>query len=412
MSAVNGNAGKTNGALAAAPRRLRIVILGLSITSSWGNGHATTYRSLMRALCARGHEVLFLESDKPWYRAHRDLRHPPFGTVCLYDRLGQLQRRWRGEVRDADLVIIGSYVPDGAAVAKWVREIATGVVAFYDIDTPVTLAALAAGSCEYLTPALVPRFDLYLSFTGGPVLRLLESRYGARAARALYCAVDPDRHRPKPCEPDWELGYLGTYSADRQPTLERLLCGPARAWPEAKFAVAGPLYPPEQRWPANVEHIEHVGPDRHAAFFGRQRFTLNVTRADMIRLGYSPSVRLFEAAACGVPIISDWWPGLATIFTPDREIMVANSAEEVLRYLHDMPEAERLALGARAREHVLANHTAAHRAALLETYVEEVAAPISARRLTMAGNRAAAPAFPGDEAPKKATLDLETAPRR
>jgi spore maturation protein CgeB len=376
MSAANGNR-----RLPASPRRLRIVILGLSITSSWGNGHATTYRSLMRALCSRGHEVLFLECDKPWYRAHRDLRHPPFGTVCLYDRLGQLQRRWRGEVREADLVILGSYVPDGIAVAKWVRQVATGVVAFYDIDTPVTLAALADGSCGYLTPPLVPGFDLYLSFTGGPVLRLLETRYGARAARALYCAVDPDQHRLEPGSPEWQLGYLGTYSADRQPTLARLLCAPAQDWPEAKFAVAGPLYPPELRWPGNVERIEHVAPDRHAAFYGRQRFTLNVTRADMIRLGYSPSVRLFEAAACGVPIISDWWPGLATIFTPGREILVANSAEQVLHYLRDMPESERLALAARARQHVLTSHTAAHRAALLEAYVEEVAASASAPAL-------------------------------
>ena len=384
MTAANGN-----GALPAAPRRLRIVILGLSITSSWGNGHATTYRSLMRALCARGHEVLFLECDKPWYRAHRDLRHPPFGTVCLYDRLGRLQRRWHGAVGSADLVVVGSYVPDGIAVAKWVREVATGIVAFYDIDTPVTLAALADGSCEYLTPALVPRFDLYLSFTGGPALRLLESRYGARAARALYCAVDPDRHRPEPGDPVWELGYLGTYSADRQPTLDRLLCQPARSWSEAKFAVAGPLYPPELRWPANLDRIEHVAPDGHAAFYGRQRFTLNVTRADMIRLGYSPSVRLFEAAACGVPIISDWSAGLATILTPGREILVANSAAEVLRYLRDTPEAERLALAARARQHVLANHTAAHLAEFLEAYVEEVAAPAADRRVAAARGNAA-----------------------
>jgi spore maturation protein CgeB len=407
MSAVNGN-----GALHVPPRRLRIVILGLSITSSWGNGHATTYRSLMRALCARGHEVLFLECDKPWYRANRDLRHPPFGAVCLYSGLDQLQRRWLGEVRQADLVIVGSYVPDGMAVAKWVHEVATGIVAFYDIDTPVTLAALADGSCAYLNPALVPRFDLYLSFTGGPVLRLLESRYGARAARALYCAVDPDQHRPEPAPAQWQLGYLGTYSADRQPSLERLLCRPALAWPEARFAVAGPLYPPDLRWPGNVDRIEHIGPDGHAAFYGRQRFTLNVTRADMIRLGYSPSVRLFEAAACGVPIISDRWPGLATIFTPGREILVADSAAEVLGYLREMPEAERLALADRARRHVLANHTAAHRAALLESYVEKIAAPAFARRLAMASNGSAAAAFGGSDAPDEAPHRLEVVPPR
>jgi spore maturation protein CgeB len=357
--------------LPAATRRLRIAILGLSITSSWGNGHATTYRSLMRALCRRGHEVLFLECDKPWYREHRDLRQTPFGTVCLYDDVAQLRRHWLGELRDADLVILGSYVPDGIAVAELIRRVATGIVAFYDIDTPVTVAALADGTCEYLTPALVPGFDLYLSFTGGPVLRLLEERYGARAARALYCSVDPDEHRPARAEPRWSLGYLGTYSADRQPTLDRLLCEPARQWPQGRFAVAGPLYPPELTWRANVERIEHVGPDRHGWFYGHQRFTLNVTRADMVRMGYSPSVRLFEAAASGVPVISDWWPGLDTIFTPEREILIAQDGLDVLRYLREMPESERIQIAEHARRRVLEEHTSAHRAAELETYAME-----------------------------------------
>ncbi|MBV8889183.1 MAG: glycosyltransferase [Alphaproteobacteria bacterium] len=356
------------------PRRLRIVILGLSITSSWGNGHATTYRSLMRALCRRGHDVLFLERDQPWYRANRDLLHLPFGTTCLYRSVAELERRWRGALQDSDVVILGSYVPDGIAAARHVRALARGVVAFYDIDTPVTMAGLAAGTCAYLTRDLVPAFDLYLSFTGGPVLRALERDYRARLARPLYCAVDPEIHHPEPAEPDWAMGYLGTYSPDRQPTLERLLCEPARRWPEARFAVAGPLYPAELSWPGNVERIEHVGPDHHTAFYARQRFTLNVTRVDMVRSGHSPSVRLFEAAACGVPIISDWWPGLDGFFAPGREIIVARTAGDVLACLRELPENERVALAARARAHVLAQHTAAHRAIDLEGYVEAVLA--------------------------------------
>jgi spore maturation protein CgeB len=353
---------------------LRIAILGLSITSSWGNGHATTYRGLMRALCRRGHEVLFLECDKPWYHAHRDMTEAPFGTVRLYDDFAELRQRWEGKVRDADLVIVGSYVPDGIAVARWARSVATGPVAFYDIDTPVTLRALANGTCPYLDAALIPSFDLYLSFTGGPALRLLETTYRARAARALYCGVDPERHRPCPAGTmRWELGYLGTYSADRQPALDALLCEPARRWPEGRFAVAGPLYPAELRWPGNVERIEHVGPDEHSRFYGRQRFTLNITRVEMVRLGYSPSVRLFEAAASGVPIISDWWPGLDTILEPGREILVARDSDEVLRWLCDTPEPDRLRLADAARARVLKQHTAEHRAVELETYVAEVA---------------------------------------
>jgi len=404
--------------LPAAPRKLRIVILGLSITSSWGNGHATTYRSLMRALCRRGHEVLFLDCDKPWYREHRDLHRLPFGTVRLYKDVGELRRRWHSELAEADLVVLGSYVPDGIALAKLVQQVARGVTAFYDIDTPVTLASLADSSCEYLQPRLVPGFDLYLSFTGGPVLRMIEQRYGAKAARALYCAVDPDHHRPITANsakgPPWTLGYLGTYSADRQPVLDALLCEPARGWPEARFAVAGPLYPADLEWPDNVERIEHVGPDRHAWFYGRQRFTLNVTRADMVRWGYSPSVRLFEAAACGVPIISDEWPGLATIFSPGTEILVARSGEDVLRFIRETSEAERRQLALNARRRVLASHTATHRAALLESYVEEVLAPARPRKRATGGavcNSRGIAAFSSDE-PADAPRRLEVLPPR
>jgi spore maturation protein CgeB len=347
-------------------RPLDIVILGLTITSSWGNGHATTFRGLTRGLVERGHRVLFLEWDKPWYRDNRDCPKPPFGTARLYDGLEQLRDRWSKAIAAADLVIVGSYVPEGIAVGRFVQETARGATAFYDIDTPVTLAALARGDCFYLSPELIPGYDLYLSFTGGPVLRRLERQHRAPAARALYCSADPDLYRPVEVEPRWDLGYLGTYGADRQPTLERLMCGPARAWRGGRFVVAGPLYPPEIRWPGNVERIEHLAPGEHAAFYCAQRFTLNVTRADMVRLGYSPSVRLFEAAACGVPIVSDSWPGLDAVFTPGEEILVARSAEEVLATLRRMPEEQRLEIAERARARVLARHTGAHRAAELE----------------------------------------------
>jgi spore maturation protein CgeB len=366
-------------------RRLRIVILGLSITSSWGNGHATTYRSLMRALCRRGHEVLFLERDTPWYAANRDPFDLPAGSVFLYQSLGALRDRWRKNLAAADLVIIGSYVPEGIAVIELVGSIASGIIAFYDIDTPVTLARLAAGDCPYINAELARLFDLYLSFTGGRALQLLERRYGVRAARALYCSVDPERHRPVAAEPVWDMAYLGTYSADRQPALDELMGMPARRWPAGRFAVAGPLYPAQLLWPANLERIEHVGPDRHRQFYGQQRFTLNITRADMIRMGYSPSVRLFEAAACGTPIISDYWPGLDTILAPGKHILVARSGDEVLSYVREFPDSERRELARRARNHVLAHHTAAHRAVALEGYVEELLGGSASRWLAAAG---------------------------
>lgn len=355
-----------------AERPLRIVICGLSITSSWGNGHATTYRALVRELDARGHDVLFLERDVPWYAENRDAPSPPGCRVGLYGSLDELRKRWGRAIRDADAVIVGSYVPEGVEVGRWVTRTARGATAFYDIDTPVTLARLERGDDEYLVPDLVPRFDLYLSFTGGPTLDRLERRFGARRARPLYCSVDPVRYRPTGAAMRWDLGYLGTYSPDRQPTLDRLMLEVAREMPSRRFVVAGPSYPADIRWPANVERRDHVAPGEHPVFYSSQRFALNVTRADMVRAGWSPSVRLFEAAACGVPVISDPWDGIEAFFTPGREILLARGPEDVRAALHDLDEADRRALGDAARRRVLAAHTAAHRARQLERYLRDL----------------------------------------
>jgi spore maturation protein CgeB len=350
---------------------MKIVFCGLSITSSWGNGHATNYRALVRELSERGHEVLFLERDQPWYASQRDLPQPPWGRTALYDSLEELEDH-ADALAAADLVVVGSYVPEGVAVAERVLDHAPGAVAFYDIDTPVTLAKLRRGDREYLSPELVARFDLYLSFTGGPTLEVLEDEFGARRALAFYCLVDPAAYRPLQETPYRDLGYLGTYSEDRQPALERLLIEPARLLPEGDFAVAGPQYPEGIGWPENVERIEHVVPADHPGFYASQRFTLNVTRAEMRAAGWSPSVRLFEAAACAVPVISDRWDGLEEIFTPGEEILVADSAEDVVRYLTESGEDRRLALGERARARVLAEHTAERRCERLEQEVTQV----------------------------------------
>lgn len=348
---------------------MRIVILGLSITSSWGNGHATTYRGLVRELAARGNDVLFLERDVPWYAENRDMPHPPYGTTELYESLDELRDRFGAEIRGADAVIVGSYVPEGVAVGEWVTAEARGAKAFYDIDTPVTLGKLERGDFEYLTPELVPRYDLYLSFTGGPTLRRIERELGAPRAVALYCSFDPELYFPEEREPRWDLGYMGTYSKDRQPPLERLLLDAARLRPETRMVVAGPLYPKSIAWPENVERVEHVAPAEHRGFYSSQRFTLNITRADMIRAGYSPSVRLFEAAACATPTISDYWSGLETLFDLGTELLVSRSAADTIRYVENTPEAERRRIGRRARARVLAEHTAAHRAEQLEQYL-------------------------------------------
>lgn len=348
---------------------MKLVVLGLSITSSWGNGHATTYRGLLREFARRGHHVQFLERDVSWYADNRDVRALPGVEINLYRNLDVLKHHHTEDVRDADAVIVGSYVQEGIALGEWVLRTATGITAFYDIDTPVTLAGLRRGGVDYLSADLIPRYGLYLSFSGGPTLHELEERWHSPAARPLYCAVDPGEYYPANANRRWDLGYLGTYSADRQPALERLLLRAATRSPELRFIVAGPQYPPQLAWPKNVERSEHLPPDQHRRFYNQQRFTLNLTRADMIAAGWSPSVRLFEAAACGTPIISDCWRGIEEFFTPGREILLATSAADVAGMLHELSDQAALAIGAAARQRVLAEHTAAHRAQELEIHL-------------------------------------------
>jgi len=356
-------------------RPLDIVIFGLSITSAWGNGHATTYRALTRALHRRGHRVRFFERDRPWYAEHRDLAAPAYCPVTLYARIEDLHEHLR-DIEGADVVLVGSYVPDGRQVIEWLLPRVAGLTAFYDIDTPVTVAKLANGTCDYLDATLVPRFDLYLSFAGGPVLERLHKEWGAARPKPFYCSVEPREYFPTHgAVKSYDLGYLGTYSADRQPALEQLLLEPARQWSDGAFCVAGAQYPESLRWPENVRRTEHLAPDKHRGFYNAQRFTLNVTRADMVANGYSPSVRLFEAAACGVPIITDHWPGLHEFFSPGREILVARTSDEVLDYLRELDLRELQQIGSLGRERVLAQHTADHRAQEFEAHVYDLLIP-------------------------------------
>ena len=348
---------------------MKLVVFGLSLSSSWGNGHATTFRALLKSFARRGHDILFLERDVPWYASQRDLTDPDWCRLEFYADLPGLGQ-WRDEIAGADAVIVGSYVPDGVAVSCRVQDWAHGTTAFYDIDTPVTLAKLDRGDFEYLSPEVIPGFDVYLSFTGGPTLRHVERHYRAPMARALYCSVDLDLYGPREVPVRWDLSYLGTYSDDRQPTLERLLLEPARQRPDLAFVVAGPQYPASIDWPENVERIEHCPPADHAAFYSASRFTLNVTRADMIRAGWSPSVRLFEAGACATPIISDRWDGIETLFRPGVEIVLADSAADVLAAL----DQDAAAMGRAARARIESAHSSDHRAAELETHLAAAAA--------------------------------------
>ena len=353
---------------------MKIVICGLSITSSWGNGHATTYRALTRALRTRGHEIIFFEKDVEWYASNRDMPEPPFCRVHLYEHWQDIANLLRRELASADVAMVGSFCPDGIHAIDLVLESAPSVKAFYDIDTPITIAKLRQGDTEYLRRDQIPGFDVYFSFTGGSMLRELQSRFGARNAAPLYCSFDPDRYRWR--EPDQryqcDLSYMGTYAPDRQKKLGELFCTPASAMPEKEFLLAGPQYPAQMVWPNNVRRIVHLEPEFHPYFYSSSLFTLNLTRDEMVKAGYSPSVRLFEAAGCGTPIISDSWPGLETFFKLDEEILLASSSADVISFLK-MDQQDAMRIGRRAQERVLAEHSAARRAIEFEQIVGSTA---------------------------------------
>jgi len=351
---------------------MKITIFGLSITSSWGNGHATTFRALCQALHRRGHHIVFFERNVEWYQNNRDLPEPPYCEVKLFENWRDVLPVVKAELRDSDAAMVGSYFPDGIAALDEVLASNVPAKAFYDIDTPITVRSLREnGRADYLLESHLPELDIYFSFTGGPILQQLQKEFGAPFTVPLYCSVDPDKHHELPASPRFacDLSYMGTYAPDRQPTIEKLLCGPARRMPEKKFIIAGPQYPPDIRWPENVEHIMHLEPRYHAQLYSSSRITLNVTRKDMVLAGYSPSVRLFEAAACGSAIASDNWPGLDTFFVPGREILLATGSDDIVGYVTS-DDSELRRIGKAARDRVLAAHTSEVRAQEFERAVE------------------------------------------
>jgi spore maturation protein CgeB len=353
--------------------RMNLAIFGLSISSSWGNGHAALWRGLVGALLVEGHRVRFFERDVPWYAEHRDLTAlPEGGSLMLYSDFTAVLPAARAALAEADAAIVTSYCADGPAVASLVLESRVGIRCFYDLDTPVTLARLSAGErVDYLPSDGLGGFDLVLSYTGGAALDALRERLGARRVAALYGSADPMLHRPAEPKPQYaaDLSYLGTYAVDRQVMLERLFVALAQHSPDRRFVIGGAQYPRDFPWAPNIFFVRHLPPAEHPAFYSSSRLTLNITRAAMAAAGWCPSGRLFEAAACGTPVLSDWWDGLDSFFEPGREILIARTTEEARAALAT-PEAELRGIARRARERVLAEHSAARRSRELVDLLE------------------------------------------
>jgi len=357
--------------------RLKITIFGLTISSSWGNGHATPYRALLRALHRLGHDLVFYECDVPYYARRRDFTAPDFCRLVLYSSWNEIRPQALDDARESDVIINASYCPEGTKIIDDVLDVDRPAHVFYDLDTPITLATLLAPGVEYLRAEQIPEFDLYLSWCGGKIIDELEERWHARKAAPLYGCVDPDVHRRVEVPEQYRclMSYMGTYAADRKQALESLFLGPVRRCPEKRFVLAGSLYPGEWEWPANLQRYEHVSPHDHPALYSGSRLTLNLTRAGMARDGYCPSGRLFEAAACGTPIISDWFDGLHEFFAAD-EIFVARETEDVMQAVRSSDE--KLGRVAKhARDRTLSEHTGERRALQLIKYLEAVISPRS-----------------------------------
>ena len=356
---------------------MKIVIFGLTISSSWGNGHATIWRGLLREMIARGHDITFFERDVPYYAAHRDLHQLDGGTLTLYANWEDVLPFARREVTGSDVAIVTSYSPDGISASELVYQ-SSALRVFYDLDTPVTLARMRAGEpLSYIGEAGLCHFDVVLSFTGGSALRALREELGAQQAAPLYGSVDPLVHSPVAPVEDFRaaLSYLGTFAADRQQTLQELFIKPARALSQLRFLIGGAQYPPDFPWAPNIFFLQHLAPSHHPAFFCSSRLTLNVTRASMREMGWCPSGRLFEAAACGTPVISDWWEGLDEFFAPGEEILIARQGNDVIDALQRGDE-ELEQIATAARDRVLSEHTAAHRAAEFEQLLMNARQPV------------------------------------
>jgi spore maturation protein CgeB len=359
---------------------VKLAIFGLTISSSWGNGHATLWRGLCKALARNGHRVVFFERDVPYYRETRDLFELPGGELVLYPEWVGAQAAARRHLADADVAMVTSYCPDAVAATLLVLESNVPLRVFYDLDTPVTLARLAAGEAvDYIGDRGLSDFDLVLSYTGGRSLADLQQRLGARRVAPLYGSVDPEIHKPVVSDSRYsaDLGYLGTYAADRNAALQKLLIEPARLLPERRFIIAGSMYDQGFPWRENIFFVSHLPPADHPAFYCSTRLTLNVTRRAMAETGYCPSGRLFEAAACGAAMLSDSWEGLHQFFEPGSEILVAENTEAAVAALDRSPE-DLARIAAAARERTLAENTAAVRAVQLEEILDSAVARVAA----------------------------------
>jgi spore maturation protein CgeB len=353
---------------------MNIAFFASSLVSAYWNGAATYYRGMVRALHERGHRVTFFEPDAFGRQQHRDLPDPPWAKVVVYpaardaDALNAVE-----QARAADLVVKAS----GVGVFDELLELAVldlqrpdCLVAFWDVDAPATLDRMQENAQDPLR-ALVPRYDLVLTYGGGEPVRRAYLALGAKDCIPIYNALDPTTHFPVAPEPRFEsqLAFLGNRLPDREARVEEFFLRAAALLPDRKMLLGGSGWQ-DKALPANVQYLGHVYTADHNAFNCTPRAVLNVSRESMARYGFSPATRVFEAAGAAACVITDAWEGLELFFEPGSEMLVARDGEQVAQHLRDLDADAARAVGQAAYRRVLAQHTYAHRAAQLESVLQ------------------------------------------
>lgn len=348
---------------------LKIAFFGSSLVSSYWNGAATYYRGIIRELHGRGHEITFYEPDAYGRQQHRDMADPPWARVCVYRPDEEGVDECLEKAAMADLIVKASGV---GVNDEYLEEAVLALrkpgktVIFWDVDAPATLDRAQSDPRDPFR-ALIPRYDMVLTYGGGDPVVDAYIKLGARSCIPIYNALDPETHHPVEPGPRFraDLGFLGNRLPDREARVEEFFLKAAAAAPQHSFIMGGNGWEGKPM-PGNVKWIGHVPTNDHNQFNCSVRIVLNVNRQSMANYGFSPPTRIFEAAGAGSCIVTDDWEGIDLFLEPGREVLVARSGPEVAGYLTDLDPEKARAIGSAGRNAVLSRHTYAHRARQLE----------------------------------------------
>lgn len=355
---------------------MRIFVFGSSITSSYWNGAATYYRGIYKQLHALGHQVTFAEPDAYGRQQNRDSGDFSYVSTIVYKNAEEIPALLR-QAAECDLLVKHSGVGVfDEQLEKEVLECRSGNtrVAFWDVDAPATLARVESNPEDVFRP-LISQYDFIFTYGGGSPVIDHYRRLGAANCYPIYNALDPDTHHPVPPDPALrcDLLFVGHRLPDRERRVHDFFFRAAELAPDYQFALGGEGWGNRQL-PANVRWIGHVGTGDHNRVNCSARMVLNINRDSMAGVGFSPPTRVFEAAGAAACLITDRWAGIEEFFEPEREILVAGSAEEIVSCLRNTPAAEAREIGQNMRVRALRDHTYALRAQEVDAIIENVLA--------------------------------------